>query len=624
MPTGCLRSQGIVLLLVLLLAASLLPSPGQAGASGRAFEGIEFTDVTNESGFGAISPGDATEWAAYGPGVAWGDYDGDGDLDVYVTARFDHLGFESGNFTTGRTYLMQNSGAPNYTFTDVSDEAGVGLLNSTAIGASWADYDNDGDLDLYISNYGWADFPNLTTGTQGVPNILFANNGDGTFEDVTSFAGVGNPGHSTNGIWADYDHDGDLDLYSMNAGIVDERVFVLHTETNILYRNNGDGTFEDYTTEAGGVSGQDLQPDADNTPKLGPMISIHGTAPTNPSAQVIIQGELGISGAGSGISWAGVWFDYNDDGWEDLFIASDFGISPLYRNNKDGTFTVVTSDAGMTDPGTGMGTHPADYDNDGDFDLCQTNFGPNYLWQNQGDGTFIQMGDALLNRPFEKIPLVNWDCHWLDYDLDGDWDLWYGAGRINTYVWMQNNSLYQNIGDGVLEDVTDQLGLGGHTKTMGAAMADYDNDGDIDILLGDADGPIRLFQNNAAQVSGNHWLKVSLNGSASNINGIGSLVTLEFEDGRTIRQQSYAGDGYLGSGDPAVHFGLGQETSVAEVRVLWSTGHTQVIENVAADQRLVVDEQLPPPASSNQMQNIILGLLGLAGVALLYRNMRSS
>ncbi len=155
-------------------------------------------------------------------------------------------------------------------------------------------------------------------------------------------------------------------------------------------------------------------------------------------------------------------------------------------------------------------------------------------------------------------------------------------------------------------------------------MADYDNDGDIDILIGDADGPIRLFQNNAAQVSGNHWLKVSLNGSASNINGIGSLVTLEFEDGRTIRQQSYAGDGFLGSGDPAVHFGLGRETSVAEVRVLWSTGHTQVIENVAADQTLVVDEQLPPPASSNQMQNIILGLLGLAGVALLYRDMRSS
>ena len=157
---------------------------------------------------------------------------------------------------------------------------------------------------------------------------------------------------------------------------------------------------------------------------------------------------------------------------------------------------------------------------------------------------------------------------------------------------------------------------------MGAAMADYDNDGDIDILLGDADGPIRLFQNNAAQVSGNHWLKVSLNGSASNINGIGSLVTLEFEDGRTIRQQSYAGDGFLGSGDPAVHFGLGQETSVAEVRVLWSTGHTQVVKDVAADQTLVVDEQLPPKIELTYMLYVILGLVGAALVVLLFLTFR--
>ncbi|MBC8437810.1 MAG: CRTAC1 family protein, partial [Euryarchaeota archaeon] len=618
-----------------LLLTSVFSALGEASQStGDDPEGVAFADIANSTGLDNISTGHISTWASYGPGTSWGDYDGDGDLDLYVTARFDHLGMEIEDHfgedsaqseidaailenSSGETFLMRNDGG---IFTDVSDLAGVKLLKSTAIGASWADYDGDGDVDLYISNYGFANFTGELTGDRGEPNILYNNNGDGTFTDVTVESLTGNPGHSTGGIWADYDHDGDLDLYSLNAGIVDEEDFQMWMETNILYRNDGDSNgdgipeFSDQTVEAGKVSGQNLNSIEDYIPAISDETSASdmggGPAPSS--------SEFELSPAGSGVSWAGLWFDYNNDGWEDLFVASDFGISPMYRNNGDGTFKLVTTELDMVLKGTGMGAHAADIDGDGDFDLCQTNFGPNYIWYNEDGEKFSRVLDADIHNDDDKRETVNWDCHFFDYDLDGDFDLFMTAGRINTYVSMQENTLFRNDGNGQFTDVTDETGLSGHLKSMGGSTIDFDGDGDIDIVVGNADAPIQLFENNAAQVTGNHWLKVKLQGNHSNTHGIGCLVEVEFSNGKTISQQVYAGSGYLGSGDSQVHFGLGSQSTVSEVRVHWSTGHVQIIDNVTQDSILLVMEEAPPAEETSIIMPIVIGIIVLGCAGLFY------
>lgn len=607
------------LVLLVLLASSLSPALGGAvQSSGSDPLGVEFTDVSNITGLYNLSSGPLSNWASYGPGTSWGDYDGDGDLDLYVTARFDQLGMETEESfaegtdqsvidaaivenRSGQTFLMRNDGGQ---FVDVSVAAGVKLVNSTAIGASWADFDGDGDVDLYISNFGAADFSASAIQSGGEENIMFSNNGDGTFSDVTELTNLGNPGHSTGGVWADYDHDGDLDLYSINSGIVDERDFEMWPETNILYRNegdsNGDGVpeFSDQTIEAGRLSGQELNPTEDFIPAVSN--ESQDDAPSGAQGGDLALGNGNIlSPAGTGVTWAALWFDYNQDGWEDLFIASDFGISPLYENNRDGTFDLVTSEAGLLLQGTGMGAHAADIDGDGDFDLCQTNFGPNFIWYNQDGQSFERELDSDFHNNDDKRITVNWDCHFFDYDLDGDFDLFTTAGRINTYVPTQENTLFRNDGNGWLTDITDEVGLGGHKKSMGASTVDFDGDGDIDIIVANSDGPLQLFENNAAQITGNHWLKIELRGNQSNSYGIGMLVEVELSNGSVISQQTYAGSGYLGSGDPVVHVGLGSETQVKEVRVKWSTGHVQVIQNVVIDQTLVVLEEAPPPVEDN-------------------------
>jgi len=242
-PSPSMRS-----VLALLLAGLLLASvPASA----------DFEEVTAGSGLESIDSGPLTNWAAYGPGVAWGDYDQDGDLDVFLTARFDHLGQETAellNYThlseipenhsdqnalltasTGQSHLLRNEGGG--VFVDVSTEAGIGEAGVTTLGATWVDFDGDGDVDLYLSNYGHADLVN-PEGT-GTSNQMFLNE-NGLFQDVTAQSNLGNPGHSSGSVWVDYDHDGDMDCYSMNFGMIDEYTGLARAETNILYRNDGD------------------------------------------------------------------------------------------------------------------------------------------------------------------------------------------------------------------------------------------------------------------------------------------------------------------------------------------------------------------------------------------------
>lgn len=633
MPSGPdVEMSRINILWPILAIALLLTSSSITYAESGEESSPVFVDVTQGSGLESIDSGPLTTWASYGPGIAWGDYDGDGDMDIFVSARFDHLGQETAvalgyeqvsavptgtsdsvaieENATGTSHLIRNDG--NGIFTDVSLGSGISTTNSTTLGATWADYDGDGDVDLYLSNYGRADFANPQY--SGETNQMYRND-NGTFTDVTIETNLGNPGHSSGSVWVDYDHDGDLDCYSLNFGMIDEKNLVAIQETNILYRNDGDSDgdgipeFSDQTREAGGLSGQKEMAGSDFETLVGPAMPIALTAPSNPSSQVQLPAEWGEHPSGSGMSWAAVWFDANGDGWEDLYVASDFGISPLYQNNGDGTFEIVTGQANLNKPGTGMGAHAADVDLDGDFEICQSNFGPNFLWNNQGDGTFSEDAQSL---GLHTNTLVNWDCHFLDFDLDGDMDLWFGVGRINLYVSNQYNSLYRNDGDtdgdGRIEftDVASEVGLSElgvdglyqpGNKTMGAALADYDGDGDLDLLLGHADGGLRLWKNTAVESDSGQWLKVRLHGAGpdsdgSNRDGIGCLVHVYLEDGTILMQHAYAGDGFLGSGEPAVHFGLGDQ-DVSRVTVTWSTGHTQSITEVSVNSVLDVHEEVP-------------------------------
>jgi len=619
--------------LLVLLSLLLASSGGMVDGASSANPAVTFSDVAGQAGLADIDAGPLTNWSAYGPGVAFADYDGDGDLDLYVTARFDHLGQESAeegwalnSTATGETHLLRNDDG-NYV--DVSVEAGVKLVNSTALGASWGDIDGDGDVDLYISNYGRADFE--SPHDSGEANQMFLNNGDGTFNDVTEQTRTGNPGHSSGSAFFDYDHDGDLDLYSLNFGMIDEQNSVVRAETNILYRNDGDADgdgvpeFTDATRNAGPVSGGR---DVSTTPYqtlVGDLYTIAATGPENPSAQMAMQGGINTDPAGTGMSWAISIFDHDGDGWEDIFIATDFGISPLYRNNGDGTFTLDTQQSDMVRSGTGMGAHVADIDHDGDLDLCQSNFGPNFLWLNEGDGTFDEEAHSM---GLHNNRLVNWDCHFFDYDLDGDMDLWFGAGRINPYITDQNNSLYRNDGDidgdGMVEftDVAPELGLAGVYKTMGATIIDHDDDGDMDIMMGNSDAPLMLFENDAADIAAGHWLKVRLEGrgvdeGGSNLDGIGAMVRVTDTDGRTHMLQMAAGEGFLGSQPAELHFGLGA-AQVERLEVDWSTGHTQVIEDVPSDVTVNVQEELPTEAPTNHMPMVVLALVVVLLASLLF------
>ena len=639
-----MRPAPVYLLVVLLLSCG----PASAG-----FE------LVPESGFEEIDSGPLTNWASYGPGVAWGDYDQDGDLDVFLTARFDHLGQETAialgfssmgdipenhsaherliENSTGQSHLLRNDGGGQ--FVDVSEEAGVGFPDVTTLGATWVDFDGDGDVDLYLSNYGRANMENPEF--TGEPNQMFQNE-NGVFTDVTAQSNLGNPGHSSGSVWADYDHDGDLDCYSMNFGMVDELTGLARRETNILYRNDGDSNgdgipeFSDQTKESG-TFGQLESSEVDFVPLVGPALSIFPTSVTNPSAQAKLPDGVSDEPTGSGMSWAAVWFDANGDGWEDLYVASDFGISPLYQNNGDGTFELVTTEREMVRPGTGMGAHAADIDLDGDLDVCQSNFGDNFLWNNQGD-TFVEQSSMGIYGE-QSNTLVNWDCHFFDYDLDGDMDLWFGVGRINLDISNQYNSLYRNDGDidgdGMIDftDVADELGISGANKssgyarggnkTMGVALADFDNDGDLDLLLAHANAAPQLWRNTAVEDGLGGWLKVRLQGTegGSNSHGIGCIVEVHLEDGTILKQHAYAGDGFLGSSDPIVHFGLGDQ-SIAEVKVKWSTGYIQSIGDVQVNSEITVVEVLPPEPIDFSI--LVLILMTIILVQLIWKSPQKS
>jgi len=498
-----------------------------------------------------------------GTGVAFLDFDDDGILDLV---------FANGRTLDGpadaHSHLYRGKG--DGTFVDVTGKAGV-ARSGWGQGVAVADYDNDGFEDIYLTFYG--------------SNVLFHNNGDGTFTDATARAGVAAGGWSTSAAWADYDNDGRVDLYVARyidfdlatapdpgakiAGVncMYRGIAVLcgprglKGSRDILYHNNGDGTFTDVTERAG----------IDKPAYRG----------------------LGV-----------VWGDYDNDGRPDILVANDAQPNLLYRNRGDGTFEEVglMSGVAVDEDGrerAGMGVDLADYDNDGWLDAAVGNFSgePCSLYRNRRDGTFLETTwTAGIGPP--TVPLLTWGTKFFDYDNDGWKDLVFANGHVYPEVtahhldesYAQRMVLFHNRGNGTFEDARAAAGevWSGAWAARGLAVGDYDNDGDLDIVVTVINGPPLLLQNRGGNAG--HWLTATLVGTASNRDAIGARVTAHVGT-RTLVEEVRSGGSYLSESDRRVHFGLGAATRVDALEIAWPGGAKERVGPVDADRFLTIKER---------------------------------
>ncbi len=566
-PPGVRFSASFLLGLACVLAAARPPVSGAAdpAASGP----ITLADRAAAAGLRFETTYGDKETSTYilettGTGAAFLDYDNDGFLDVFLANGTTVAGPKSGQ--PPRSALFHNKG--DGTFEDVTAKAGVGR-SGWGQGVAAADYDNDGWTDLYLTFFG--------------DNVLFHNNGDGTFTDVTAKAGVGVGGWSTGAAFGDYDKDGRLDLYVARYVDFDLKNAPLPGSArncfysgfpvmcgprglpggrDVLFHNNGDGTFTDVTVPAG---------DLDKARYRG----------------------LGV-----------VWADYDDDGWPDLFVANDAHPNLLYHNNRNGTFTETAFEAGVAfdEDGrerAGMGADFGDYDNDGRLDLVITNFygEPHSLYRNQGSGTFLEttwpsgVGQATTRY-------LGWGTAFVDLDNDGWKDLFFVNGHVYPEVdrhhldetYAERALVLRNQGDGTFADVTQGAGPDLATPRVGrgAAFGDYDDDGRVDVLVSSVNDRAVLLHNETADA--NHWLAVKLVGTSSNRDGLGARVTVQVGGTRQVHEV-HGGGSYLSQSDLRAHFGLGKATVVPALEVRWPSGIVDRLENVAADRVVVVEEK---------------------------------
>ena len=470
-------------------------------------------------------------------GVAWGDFDHDGWTDLYVS---NHLPI------TARSYLYRN-GKGRFSTIPLT-------VTGDYHGAAWGDFDNDDDLDLFVAG------GNNTPEGPSFPNRLFRNDG-GAFSDMARAAGVEDKeDRGWGGAWADIDNDGCIDLFVAN-----------YFTSNALYLNKGDGTFENIARSAG----------------------ISDSGPGEPSTA----GTL-----------CATWADFDRDGDMDLLTTAVQRGPTLYRNDGNREFTDVTVPAGLiTDGRWGTEEDPrglsgcawGDYDNDGDLDLYMGAFGRNYLFNNRGDGSFVEVGGEAG---------VDIDAHaraalWGDYDNDGDLDLYVvieASDRIDIpfgddpHGW---NRLFLNQGDGRFVGCAEAGGALGFpfVREGTCAQADYDNDGFLDIFLNNQrelkGRPPGLTRNILLRNTGNrgHWLEVQLRGTTSNRDGIGAKVYLDSGARRQFREQ---GGGYhiFAQNSPILHFGLGNERTVDRLIVEWPSGRVQTLSDIAPDRLIVIVE----------------------------------
>lgn len=496
-----------------------------------------------------------------GCGVAFLDYDNDGWLDIFLLSGTRLEGTPAG--ATNRLYKNNRDG----TFTDVTEKAGLtrtGWASAVAV----ADYNNDGFEDIFITCWG--------------QNILYRNNGDGTFTDVTAQAGLlaRAPQWGSGCTWLDYDRDGNLDLVVGNYTPFDLKTAPLPGSADnciwkgvsvncgprglphggiALYRNNGDGTFTDVSTQSG------------------------------------------LAKAKSSYVMTTVAADFNNDGWPDIYAACDSSPSLLFRNNHDGTFTETALESGvaLNEDGreqAGMGVGLGDYNLDGQLDIFKTHFtdDTSILYRNAGDGTFFdQTVTAGLSV---ETRFVGWGTGIVDLDNDGYPDLFLVTGhvypevekKVPAYPWKTPRVVFRNLGNGRFEEVIDEAGPGvaAPHSSRGCAFGDFDNDGDLDILIMNMNEAPSLLRND---VSGdNRWLKLKLTGTKSNRSAIGARVTVQYGEKRQT-QEVVSQSSFYSSSDRRLHFGLGQADK-ADVEIRWPNGSTERYPGLSAGYLIMIRE----------------------------------
>ena len=517
------------------------------------FSGIKFTHLNGMSKRKYLPE-------TMGSGCLFFDYDSDGFLDIFLV----NSGTSCANINEPRTQLNEinrlyrNKG--NGTFSDVTMKAEMNKNTGFGMGCIAADYDNDGDQDLYLTNFGM--------------NQLYRNNGDGTFTDATKQAGVANAHWSVSASFGDYNLDGFLDLYVTNY--LDYNIETAHPcslegvhiycgpheypgAPDTLYRNNGDGTFTDVTARSGVMN----------------------------------------SGKGLGV----LFTDYNNDGYPDIFVANDAVEDYLYRNNRDGTFTDVAVAAGIAYNSEGratasMGIANGDYDNDGALDLFVTNFSleVNSLFHNDGDGfyTMTTFEAGLAEPSFSRL---GFGTQFLDIDNNGTLDLLVANGHVWDNVtqitpslsYKQTCQLFLNNGKGKYQDITNSAGIFFNSPVVarGTSSGDYDNDGDIDILISCCGGTPILLRNDSK--SENRWLKIQLTGTTGNRNAIGTKVYLKTHKTTYLREVT-SGGSYASGNDYTLHFGLGATEAVNSIEIQWLGGNVQHLENVSTNRLIQIVE----------------------------------
>jgi len=532
---------------------------------------VVFRDVTQEAGidflhFPKVRSTQLPE--DMGPGVAWGDFDNDGYPDLYLCNLADPENTDPSKSQSGnRLYRNRGDGS----FEDVTEHAGVGFIGST-LAAAWADYDGDGNLDLWLSNYG--------------TNRIYRNHGDGTFSDATHEAGLGDiEGFWTGASWGDYDLDGDLDLYV--CGYVQYRFdeadlarstlqyqaavpFSLNPssfrpERNLLYRNNGNGTFSEVAAQAR----------VDNT---------------------------------RGRSLAAAWADFDLDGRLDLYVANDISDNAMYRNLGDGRFEDISHQVWVADYRGAMGIGIGDWDNDLDLDIFVTHWiaQENALYNNltfafdnrEGPPAKLLFMDVADQNGLGQIATdyIGWGTSFFDFDNDGRLDLFVSNGSTfqeeqdPTRLVPMRSLLFWNGGEeeGFYE-VGEVSGEFFNRKLVGrgAALADYDNDGDLDIAFVNNQGPAVLLRNENPT---GHWLKVRLIGLGSNRFALGARVQIK---AGTLRQLHQVGSqpSYLSQNSPEVHIGLGPEQVVDSLTVTFLSGREVTLTDLPSDQTVTVSEE---------------------------------
>jgi len=557
-----------------VLASQQVPATEAAAAKPKQDLGVAFLNVARESGLNAKTVFGGEHKNKYllettGCGVAFYDYDNDGWLDIFLVNGTRLEGFPAGQEPTNHLFKNNRDG----TFTDVTEKAGL-VHSGWGQGVCIGDYDNDGFDDLFVTYFG--------------KNVLYHNNGNGKFTDVSEKAGVAGTGKrwNTGCAFVDYDRDGQLDLFVANYIDLDLKTAPVPESgpclykgvmvacgppgliggKNILYHNNGNGTFTDVSEKSG-------------------ILRANGTY------------GLGVLTA-----------DLDNDGWLDIYVANDSTASALYQNKKNGTFTDIALEAGCAlsadgKPQAGMGISAADYDLDGNLDLVKTNFAGDTpsLYHNLGGANFEDA--TFQGRLGKHTQYLGWGCGFFDMENDGWADILICNGHVYPEVeqlkteagYPQRKLLYKNLRNGRFDDVSYDAGPGISVPVAarGCAFGDFDNDGDLDVVVNTVNDFPQLLR--CDSTTGNNWIKVKTIGMKSNRSGIGARIRCVThppgeKNAHAQIDEVRSGGGYFSQNDLRVHFGIGKAGKVELLEIRWPSGTVDTLKDVKANQAVFVKE----------------------------------